>query len=91
MGRQKGYAYPTMDVSSTDRDVLEEFARITKAGRIYGPYNTIHRDGSERKDMYHWKAHGEAAVQVAERLRPYVNGRRGRKIDEVLAAKRGRQ
>lgn len=87
----KRYKYPVIDVGSTDRDVLEEFARIVGAGRIYGPYNTVHRDGIERKDMYHWKVTGAAAVRVAQRLRPYVNGRRGKQIDRVLAAKHGRQ
>lgn len=85
------YRYPELQVGSTDRDVLVEFQRIVKGGSINGPYNTVHKDGLERKDMYQWRVRGTEAVRIAKRLRPYVNGRRGAKIDQVLTAKHGRQ
>jgi hypothetical protein len=86
LDRRAVYAapYPRLSLGSADRDVLVEFQRIVKGGRVNGPYERITPAGKQVKDEYKWTASGDEAARIARRLRPYVNGRRGRRIDEVL-------
>ena len=75
-----------LEVAGTDKDTIERFGRIVQYGKLYGPYNCIHRDGIVRKDMWHWivSRDGEAR-RVAARLLPYLMKRRSARIKGLLA------
>lgn len=41
-------------VTSTDQDVLEQFAAFVGAGKVYGPYVNTSKDGHRRKLFFVW-------------------------------------
>jgi hypothetical protein len=79
-----------MSVTSTDRDVLERFARVVGGpGRIYGPKNPGNREGT--RPVYYWTTQRRAEVaRLLTLFRPMLGERRGAKADEVLAYLKGR-
>lgn len=73
-----------LQVTSTDRDVLEKFADAIGCGRLYGPYD---RDPS-RKPVGYWFASSRADVdRAAEAMRPWLCSRRIAALDAALEAR----
>jgi hypothetical protein len=70
-------------LTTTDRDVIDRFALIVGAGKIYGPYI---RPGN-RKPQYSWRAHGWKLLRrLNEQWRGMLGGRRRAKFDKLLTA-----
>lgn len=69
-----------VQMSSTDYDVLERFARVVGCGRVYGPY----QPSGGRRLRWDWLAEGPTEPrQVVAMLWPYLGERRRAKAVEV--------
>ena len=72
-----------LGVSSTDRDVLDQFQVVVGVGRVYGPY-------TRKTDKPHWKPHYFYRCYVLEDIRktlclfePYLCARRRARATEL--------
>ena len=72
---------PVVQLSSTDRDIVETFAFIVGIGAIYK------RDRKrQNKPIYQWQASKASdVVKVLELLMPYLHLRRADRAHEVIA------
>lgn len=70
-----------VSIGSTDRDVLEKFARVF-GGRVLGPYEK--KPG--RKPLYYWGVGGYASLKrIFAAFEPYLGDRRRARFLEVMA------
>jgi hypothetical protein len=76
-----------ISLTSTDEDVVREFARVVDAGKVYGPYQY----DEKRKPFWKWNCDGMNGVRVLEDLLPWFLSRRAARAREVIAAWRTRQ
>jgi hypothetical protein len=71
--------YPTMQLTTTDRDVVMKFKRVVGCGKVYGPYNR------KFKPIYQWVCYDREQIDRLRRLfAPYMGKRRLRRFAEVL-------
>jgi hypothetical protein len=64
-------------VDNTDEEVVQRFAAIVEAGRVYGPYRQDNaRDGHVRKPFWAWVAFEDEAFAVVDMLAPWLSKRR---------------
>jgi len=59
-------------LTSTDEDVVREYARVVRTGVVYGPYHYA----DNCKPFWKWTVHGDGAVTLLLRLQPYLLSRR---------------
>lgn len=69
-------------VTSTDGDVLDRFAEVVGAGKVYGPYVYAKPDGRRRKPFYVWVCQGPAIEQVFRSLVIWLSPRRLRQAQD---------
>lgn len=83
---QRNRDLPTarMELSMTDRDVVERFARVIG----YGTVHVNQRPTRNDKPVYRWSISGERAIEVALLLLPHLGTRRSKRIGEVVQAHR---
>lgn len=75
------YEYPRVIVKMADRDVIERAAVLMGSVAIY----TRLSDNPDHSTQYITKVHGDKALDVMKRVRPYMGTRRGARIDELLS------
>jgi hypothetical protein len=63
-------------VTSTDGDVLDRFAEVVGAGKVYGSYVYTRPDGCKRKPFYVWVCQGSAIEDVVRMLVIWLSPRR---------------
>lgn len=79
--RKSGWVNPGLQLTSTDRDVIDRFCRVLGIGRVY----TIKKPSAAGKTMYHWTAAGpENLRQVYELFSPYLGERRRARAEEIM-------
>lgn len=86
--RSKGKRYrsPRLQLRTTDRDVLDRFARIMGCGSIVTIQNPAHV-AAGRKPAWDWRTAAKADVEdVLLRLLPFLGRRRAQKAREALGA-----
>lgn len=69
-----------ISLTSTDEDVVREFARIVNSGKVYGPYQ--YGDG---KPFWKWDCYGLPGVNTLDMLSPFFLTRRKARAAEVVA------
>lgn len=75
-----GRKYLLLNLSSTDKDVVERFARAMQCGKVYGPYT----EKNPLRPRWSWHAKNKAdAAQAVELLEPFLCERRRAKLEEV--------
>ncbi len=80
-----GRLHVILDLSSTDRDVVEKFAAIVKCGTFGGPYGPFGAKAYTHKPFWKWRASAKADVaQVKELLLPHLCERRRAKWLDCL-------
>lgn len=83
VGNRPGSRRVAARVGSTDRDVIERFARIIGFGHVN--LKRAHKEG--HKDLYEWSTQAAPSVRdFIELVRPYLGRRRREKAEEVYAA-----
>lgn len=76
------YMYPGLQLSMTDRDVVEKFHAIVGVGTV----NIDRRKESNRSDMWRWQcANRKGFEHVMNLLGPYLGERRTTKLAQVRA------
>lgn len=68
-----------LQLSTTDKDVLESFRNIVGAGRIIDR----HERRPNRKRLWGWYVERGEAERVADLLRPFMHQRRRNRLDEI--------
>src|SRR5271157_3947688 len=71
-----------MQLSSTDKDVLERFYEYVGIGSLNGPY-TDSRDLT-RKPYWHWSTSGPKAVSLAIKFLPFLGTRRTETFEDLM-------
>jgi hypothetical protein len=86
--RRSGYRYLLLQVSSTDRDVLERLRSVVGHGSICGPVNQKHpRNRSTWSPEYRYSTSSTTKLPVLlNAILPYMGERRASKIREMMAA-----
>lgn len=74
---------PCVQVQMGDADVVAAAARLM-GGRLLGPYTRPTRPSN--KAMYHAKRVGAPAIEVMERVWPWMGARRTARISEILGS-----
>lgn len=76
-----------MALGSTDKDVVDEFARIV-GGKVYGPYRPNgKKTPASYKDIYQWKIQNTLTCHaLLRRFWPYLGERRRAKAAEAIAS-----
>lgn len=85
--RQKGRKFIriTLSLCSTDRDVVERFAKIVG----YKEVTELKRYTKKNKIVYRWQtAHTEHVKRILRELMPYFGKRRTRQASDALVARR---
>jgi hypothetical protein len=78
--RPSGRPRVQMYVVSTDRDVLDRFAAVVGAGKVYGPY-----ERAARKPISRWAGGSWALLErLSSEWSPYLSQRRSARFREVL-------
>lgn len=78
--RINGRVYLLLNLSSTDRDVVERFHRIIGCGKVYGPYY----EKNPLRPRYSWHTKNKAdSEQALKLLEPWLCERRIAKAAEV--------
>jgi len=71
-----------LQLSMTDKDVIDKFARVVGAGKVYGPEV---RGPSHWKSIYHWSLrHSYEVSRIIRMLIPFLGERRAAKAHEAL-------
>ena len=70
--------YIGINVTSTDRDVLEKLKGIC-GGNILSK-----KTASNYKPAWQWQLYSKKAVPILSAIRPYLGERRGKKVDDLL-------
>jgi hypothetical protein len=85
-GRNKA-PQPRMSIGMSDKDVLDEFARIVGIGKVYGPYRGQGRKTPEHyKPMYMWRPGRITEIQqVLRAFWPYLGERRRAEASGMIA------
>src|SRR6478609_5202089 len=78
MTTTNGYS-PRVQVSMTDKDVLEQLQKTFGCGTIHA----ITKREEHWKDAWVWRCSGNEALRVMEVVYPYMGLRRKAKIEEV--------
>jgi hypothetical protein len=74
-----------VSLTSTDRDVVEQFAMVLDTGTIYGPYQYGKtKKGLPRKPFWKWQAYDAAAKEVLVRFLSQLNSRRAEKARQAI-------
>jgi hypothetical protein len=84
----KLYEKARVQVSMSDRDVVERVARLfhREEGQSYSVVAQPHRVGKEHHStIYRVFVNGSRAEEIMQAIRPLMGERRGAKIDEVLS------
>ena len=72
---------------STDRDVIEKFARIVRVGCIHPQARKESRELPQRRPIWTWGVYEQGAVRYfIELLLPHLGERRSQRAREALAA-----
>ena len=71
-----------MQLSSTDKDVLERFHSYVTIGSLNGPYSDS-RDLT-RKPYWRWSASGPKAIVLARKFIPFLGARRTETFDKLM-------
>jgi hypothetical protein len=75
------YPYLRFGLTTTDEDVIRQFARVVRVGSVSQP-----RTLASGKRAWAWRAAALSDVQhVIELFRPYLSGRRSARLAEVMA------
>ena len=74
--------YATVQVCSTDRDVIAEAARLMRTN-VMGPYSYPQRKKASYKPVYVTNRRGAKAIILAKRLHPYMCDRRQKQIEAL--------
>lgn len=85
-----------LEMSSTDKDVLERFLKAVGVGTITGPRSRIGPNGEPRKDIYAWHATcWDDIANLLPCMLPWLGERRKAKAEALLAdpvtSRRGRR
>lgn len=76
-----------LQITMTDRDVLEKVVRVTGAGKISGP-----RTKNGCKPQWTWKVSADLEVlPLLQHMRPLLMSRRSKKADEALRLLKGKK
>jgi hypothetical protein len=77
---------PRIQVSMSDRDIIERLAQIVGWGNVGGPYfltkNTNRPGRKDHKPMYRWALNGKRASELGRNVYPLLSERRRAYIDE---------
>lgn len=76
------FFYPRVQLTTTDRDVLERFVAQAGIGRVGGPYG----GDPPRKPAYSWSVSGHAAATFIRRVAPYLGHRRRHRANQVISS-----
>lgn len=81
------YSYPVVQMTSTDRSLLERFQRIVGAGKIVdNPHRA--RDGYERKMRWHFSIYRRTEVErVINSLAPWLGESRLQQARDALVVR----
>lgn len=78
-GRGKRYAYPRIQISMMDYDIVARVATVFGVRPQRKP-----KRGNQTRDVWTATVTGSKAAEVMTDLRPWMGERRGAKIDELL-------
>ena len=79
--RKKPEDQIAISLSSTDRDVVVEFCKVVKVGKVYGPYQY----GDIRKPYWKWNCDdGKTVKSILQRMLPFFLERRASRAKEVI-------
>lgn len=90
VGVNNNYKYPhgTLQLGSTDSDIVYRFHSIVGMGNVYGPFYRGPGKVKERKPIWKWSANGWDKVErLFLLIGPWLGKRRTEKFEEVLALK----
>lgn len=62
--------YFVMSVKQVELSPLKRFCEAVKGGKIYGPYT---RNKGNGRPIHQWNANGKMALDIFNRLRPYLS------------------
>jgi hypothetical protein len=74
-----GIPYPRISCVMTDKDVLDELLDL-----FGGTLNEISKQRPHHKQAWRWGIEGAPAACVMEWVKPYMFGRRAKRIEQVL-------
>lgn len=69
LGRYGSWRYPTLSITSTDREILEETKRICGGGTIC----TVSKYKNRMKQGWIWKYKGSSVVTILETVLPSMH------------------
>lgn len=76
--------YLGLDMSMTDRDVIERFARIVGAEDKVRKHHTPSAKARGYQVLWRWQCAGSTAERVATMLAPYLGERRLGRLNQIL-------
>lgn len=83
-GDKVEYIYPQINLSMTDRDVVEALCERSGYGRTYGPY--VNKKRPTHKPIWKWRIYKISEVKsFCERIKPYMYERRQSQIESMFA------
>lgn len=89
--RSEGHSFqiiPVVDVSNTNRELLEAFAKLVGYGKVYHQSNH-HHDGTNWKDMHKWQLTSlETVKRFCEEILPYLPAKKEQAEILIRFAKR---
>jgi hypothetical protein len=82
----KGH-WPTLQMVSTDPDVLHRFRAVVGHGNVRGPYSPPSQNWA-RKPQWRWQCGGADAQAVSQMLLPWLCQRRVQQLNKVFQWRR---
>lgn len=82
--KRKRFIYPTVVVVMTDRDVLDNLARVVGHGHVRRRTSAQLRANPHYKPQFAWQLVGSKAGILLRQIQLWMGQRRAARIDEVL-------
>ena len=79
---KKLYRYLRLQLDTTDKDVLEKFFTVVGIGNLYGGASGYSTSGTI-KPVWKWIVSGSKAVELINKLAPFLGKRRNARLQEV--------
>lgn len=77
-------------VKMTDEEAVRRFESSIGVGKVYGPYGP-YKSQLGNLPTWYWAADGNAAVEAADKLLPWLGSRCRERLQEVLSRENARR